>query len=160
MTIAFVAGSLLVATSMMVNKQRALAPTSQQVNQNSTIPISTTSSSRSVRYETIEQPEGNVTVIVTPLTLETGKPPVFQIVFETHSVDLSFDVSTITTLTDDTGILYGVPVWNGTPPGGHHRKGTLSFSQPLTPSIQQVTITFLNIADVPKRTFAWQMKPS
>lgn len=147
-TIAFVVSSLLAATSwMMANKQSALAPTPA---------ISPTD--QSVSNESKEQSEGNVTVIVTPLKLIRGESPVFQLTFETHSVDLSFDVSAITTLMDDIGILYGVPVWNGSPPGGHHRKGTLSFSQPLAPSIQQVTITLFNIADVPKRTFTWQVK--
>lgn len=147
-TIAFVVSSLLAATSwMMANKQSTLAPTPA---------ISPTD--QSVSNESKEQSEGNVTVIVTPLKLIRGETPVFQLTFETHSVDLSFDVSAITTLMDDTGILYGVPVWNGSPPGGHHRKGTLSFSQPLAPSIQQVTITLFNIADVPKRTFTWRVK--
>lgn len=147
-TIAFVVSSLLAATSWMIaNKQSTLAPTPA---------ISPTD--QSVSNESKEQSEGNVTVIVTPLKLIRGETPVFQLTFETHSVDLSFDVSAITTLMDDTGILYGVPVWNGSPPGGHHRKGTLSFSQPLAPSIQQVTITLFNIADVPKRTFTWRVK--
>ena len=82
---------------------------------------------------------------MTPQELSAGKPATFQIIFDTHSVNLDFDVAAAAELRDELGNTYGTPTWKGDPPGGHHRKGTLSFSQPLTPSIQQVTITFLNV---------------
>ncbi|PIN71876.1 hypothetical protein COV22_04660 [Candidatus Woesearchaeota archaeon CG10_big_fil_rev_8_21_14_0_10_47_5] len=39
-----------------------------------------------------ENEGGEVAVIVTPQILEVGKQPKFQIVFDTHSVNLDFDV--------------------------------------------------------------------
>lgn len=109
-------------------------------------------------YQTQESSEANVTVSVIPRVLFLREKPVFDVVFETHSVDLNFDVASIATLEDqDTNVL-GKPQWDGTPAGGHHRNGALSFSEPLAQSIRQVTITLRDIAGVAKRTFTWEVK--
>lgn len=106
-------------------------------------------------YTIQQREENNVTVAVTPLSLSPGSKPTFEIVFETHSVELDFDVPTVTALTDDQETSYGVASWEGSPPGGHHRNGTLTFAQLLPESFKQVTLTFTNISDVPVRTFSW-----
>ena len=153
-TMTLLVSYLLVAIWMIVNKQETLPPTARQ---GATTPTPATSpSNQSVRYETKEQSAGNVTVIATPMELTMGKPPVFELTFETHSVDLSFDVSSVTTLTDDKGTLYGTPVWNGSPPGGHHREGALSFPKPMAQT-SIVTLTLKDIAGVKERTFVWKL---
>lgn len=108
---------------------------------------------------TQELSEGNVTINVTPRVLMPNEKPVFEVKFDTHSVNLDFDVATITTLEDNNGSMLGIPTWDGDPSGSHHRSGSLSFSQPLTPAIQQVTVTFHDIAGIPKRPFTWEVKP-
>ncbi len=110
-----------------------------------------------VSYETKEHTGGNVTVIATPITLSPGKPAQFDIAFETHSVDLNFDVVQHASLTDDKNSSLGTGVWDGSPPGGHHRKGTLSFFTPLSAETKTVTLTFTNIADVPTRSLTWEV---
>lgn len=109
-------------------------------------------------YKTKESSEANVSISVTPRVLFLKEKPVFDITFETHSVDLVFDVASIAILEDQNRNSFGNPEWDGSPPGGHHRNGTLSFSEPLPQSTKQVTITLKGIAGIAKRTFAWEVK--
>ena len=105
-------------------------------------------------FEAKESEGGNVTVSVTPVVLKTGFPASFDIAFETHSVDLAFDVEQIATLTDETGIAY-TPHWDGSPAGGHHRSGILRFTPDLSAS-STLTLKLKDIAGIPTRTFTWE----
>lgn len=106
-------------------------------------------------YETKENDGGEVQVSVTPLALKLGFPASFDVAFETHSIDLTFYVEQIATLSDETGTSY-VPHWEGSPPGGHHRSGTLRFTPDLTKPTT-ITLTFKDVAAVPERTFTWEV---
>lgn len=107
-------------------------------------------------YETKESEASNVTVIVTPKDLSFGKPARFDVMFDTHSVNLDFDVAAIATLTDDQGNTFGTPIWSGDPPGGHHRKGTISFPQTLSPRATLFRLIVSDVAGVPQRVFEWK----
>ena len=107
--------------------------------------------------ESQENEDGNVTVTVTPKVLEIGKNPVFEIEFETHSVDLSFDVSKQSVLVDDKAVSLNQSVWDGSPPGGHHRSGTLSFNNSLTQT-NNVELIIKNIAGVAERKYKWNLQ--
>lgn len=109
-----------------------------------------------ISFETQTNEGGNVTVSVFPLSLKPGLPASFDVVFETHSVDLTFDVIKVATLTDDRGTRY-TPLWDGSPPGGHHRKGTLRFTPDLS-NATTYTLTFRDIAGIPTRIFRWEVK--
>lgn len=104
--------------------------------------------------ETKENVGGEVTVSVTPLVLKSGFPASFDIAFETHSVDLLFDIEEIATLSDGTSTSY-VPHWEGSPPGGHHRSGTLRFT-PDVKNPKTITVILKNIAGVSERMFTWE----
>ena len=68
---------------------------------------------------------GQVFVDAKPLKTE-GKNLQFEITVTTHSVDLSEDLSSVSKLIVDG--LEATPIrWDGDPPGGHHREGTLLF---------------------------------
>lgn len=120
-------------------------------------PMATPSQSTSTpaAYQTKESEAANVTVSVTPITLKVGFPASFDIAFETHSVELDFDVEAIASLTDGNGIVY-TPTWQGSPPGGHHRSGTLIFT-PDIPRNTTLTLTLNDIAGVPERVFIWSV---
>lgn len=120
--------------------------------------LSKISQSPSSSYETKERSENNVTVSITPQALTINTTPSFYVEFETHSVELDFDVPEVTLLVDDQKNSFGQAIWEGAPPGGHHRKGTLSFASNLQKSTKSVTLTFSNIGDVPTRTFIWEVK--
>lgn len=101
--------------------------------------------------------QANVTVVVKPVQLSSSAPAVFTVNFETHSVNLDFDVTKIATLTDDKGNTYKNPTWQGSPAGGHHRNGQLIFDT-LSQNITSVTLTFKNVAGISARTFTWNIE--
>ena len=105
--------------------------------------------------------QGAVTVTVTPINL---KAPVdaldFNVSLQTHSVDLSMDVASLSTLKTDTGISVKGASWDGQK-GGHHVTGKLSFpvsqdGKPVLQGAKTVTVTIQNI-DAPERTFTWDV---
>lgn len=108
------------------------------------------------KFASQENNEGNVVVVVTPVDLETGKNPKFEIQFNTHSVDLSFDVSQIVTLTDDKENIFDQSVWSGSPLGGHHRSGTLIFQKTLQKT-KFVELIIKDVAGIPERKFNWKI---
>ena len=68
---------------------------------------------------------GDISITVTPQ--EKG----FYLQLDTHSTELDFDLEKIAIVTDERGADYGRPKWEGDPPGGHHRRGTLIFEKRL-----------------------------
>ncbi|RIK32510.1 MAG: hypothetical protein DCC56_01500 [Anaerolineae bacterium] len=105
--------------------------------------------------------QGMVVVEITPLNLGTPAETLnFDVVLNTHSVDLSMDLATLATLTTDTGASVQAVSWDA-PRGGHHVSGILIF-----PSIQdgkfilegatKLTLTILDV-DVPSRVFEWEL---
>jgi hypothetical protein len=102
--------------------------------------------------------EAAVIVAVTPLNFadQSAATLDFDIALNTHSVDLSYDLKQIATLSSDAGEEVQPTQWNGPTGGGHHREGTLSFPQ-LTQRGQTLTLTLRGIADVPERTFTWRV---
>lgn len=99
---------------------------------------------------------GSVTVDVKPTVLAVGEPVVFDISMNTHSVDLSDDMTKITLLRDDTGKEYKPTAWEGADSGGHHRSGTLKFPA-LTGKPKSVELVIKGLAKVPERDFEWDL---
>jgi hypothetical protein len=69
---------------------------------------------------------GAVTVKLEPRQMDASGA-VFKISFDTHSVDLGFDVARQARLVVD-GVTWPVAGWSGSGPGGHHRDGELRFT--------------------------------
>ena len=103
-----------------------------------------------------ENSGGEVDIKATPLILKAGEKPQFEIEFNTHSVELDFDISQIASLTDEDGNSDTSSTWEGSPPGGHHRSGTLIFTAPLIQT-KSVNLTIRDISGVSKREFTWQL---
>ena len=143
---------IIILTTGVVLGRMVRTPASDSSVQQAT----TNTSSGETTYETREHAGGDVTVSVTPLSLKPGLPASFDVAFETHSVDLAFDVIKVASFTDDTSASY-TPFWDGSPPGGHHRKGTLRFTPDLSKA-SKFTLTFRNIAGITERTFTWEVK--
>jgi hypothetical protein len=104
--------------------------------------------------------QGAVTVEITPLNLaNAGETLDFQVVLDTHSVDLSMDLAALATLTTDTGKTSQALKWDA-PLGGHHVEGTLSFpaamdGSTLLEGASQITLTIKDL-DAPQRVFVWE----
>lgn len=76
-------------------------------------------------FETKTDDSGQVFVDVKPL--KTGKEDwQFEITITTHSGDLSEDLAEVSKIIVD-GVEQAPIKWEGSPPEGHHREGTLSF---------------------------------
>lgn len=103
--------------------------------------------------------QGTVTVEVTPLNLESPSEQLeFDVVLDTHSIDLSMDLATLATLTTDTGITVQALLWEA-PRGGHHVEGKLIFpatkdGKTILDDASKLTLTITNV-DVPSRVFEW-----
>jgi hypothetical protein len=108
-------------------------------------------------YESKSSWENMVQVEVIPVQLTAGKPASFEVSMNTHSVDLSQDLTAVATLKDDQGREYKPLNWQGSPPGGHHRSGTLAFPA-LAGNAKSVTLIIRKIADVPERSLQWQLE--
>ena len=108
-------------------------------------------------YKSITSRKNGVTVDVKPLQFAPGKPVKFQVRMNTHSVNLREDMTAVSKLRDDQGREYRPVNWQGSGPGGHHRKGVLEFPT-LEGSPRSVTLVIRNIADVPERTFEWKVE--
>jgi len=101
--------------------------------------------------------EKAVEVDITPLNLDTGETTLeFEVAFNTHSVDLSFDPAAISILRDGTGREYPAVAWEGSGPGGHHRSGVLHFQMPEAAS-DSVELVIQGVAGVPERVFHWDL---
>ena len=91
---------------------------------------------------------GDVTAEATPT-----KAGGFELQFNTHTTELDFEVEKIAKLSDDAGTDYGAGKWTGTPPGGHHRSGTLSFDKPIATNARSVKLTLEGWGD-----WEWERK--
>lgn len=107
-------------------------------------------------YDSQLNGQARVFVQVQPTTLQPGQPGVFAVSLNTHSVELGQDLAKVSTLTDDLGNKYAPSAWNGSPPGGHHRSGTLLFPA-LNPKAAKVTLVISGVGGV-NRSFSWKVE--
>jgi len=80
----------------------------------------------------------------------------FEVSLETHTHALSDLLENSSVLVAD-GKQYQPLGWEGSPPGGHHRKGRLSF-KPIVPQPASVELQIRLIGDPSPRSFVWHLK--
>ncbi|MBS1248388.1 MAG: hypothetical protein H6R48_1177 [Proteobacteria bacterium] len=102
--------------------------------------------------------QGGVKITVQPRGFPPGaKTWDFAITLETHTQPLDDDLAKAATLLAD-----GKPArprgWEGSPPGGHHRKGVLHFDA-ITPLPQTVELQIRQTGEASPRIFRWQLGP-
>ena len=105
--------------------------------------------------ETLTNEEGDVIVSVTPKALVQDSWS-FEVVLDTHSVDLDYDLRSLSFLVDQKGREYKAVLWEGDPPEGHHRKGILKF-KPLSPTPAAFMLKVRNVGSVGERSFEWRL---
>lgn len=100
---------------------------------------------------------GGVTAKVTYLNPKRSEEPIFQVVLDTHSVNLdAYDLKTLTVLRDDTG-KENLPKEAENKGSGHHREVSLVFP-PVTPEATRLEMIIKDIAGVKERTFRWDLQ--
>lgn len=112
-----------------------------------------------VTLDVKEDTQGAISVEVKPIKLDDpGDSLGFNISLNTHSVDLSMDLASLSTLSTNNGLSIDGTFWDATT-GGHHLSGVLMFSITeadisLLEKADELTLTILNL-DVPERVFNW-----
>jgi hypothetical protein len=100
---------------------------------------------------------GGVRVVVTPRPVDPSATVwEFEVVMDTHSETLNADLTQAAVLVDDNGRRYSPLAWQGDPPGGHHRKGTLRFSLPAGKP-KAVELQIKGVGGAGERTFRWEL---
>lgn len=81
----------------------------------------------------------------------------FQVSLSTHSQDLSDDLVRTAFILDRAGNRKLMPTaWRGDAPGGHHRKGLLSFKA-LTPLPKAIELRVQRAREKAPRMFRWDL---
>lgn len=103
--------------------------------------------------------EGSVIVEIIPPRdiLENSDIWRFNVSLNTHSIELTEDLTKISVLIDDKGKIYNPESWDGSPIGGHHRSGFLMFKA-INPLPKTLTFLIKNVGDIEKRNFNWNLK--
>ncbi len=96
---------------------------------------------------------GGVSFKITPLDFDFNNPVEFEIEIDTHSGSLDFEITKISILKDGKGNKFQALNWEGSPPGGHHRSGILSFPT-LNSQTKEIKLV---IEDVSERVFSWEL---
>jgi hypothetical protein len=121
-------------------------------------PASPSSTGQTSKWESKTDEQASVTIVVKPVELSAGALEwKFDVGMNTHSVELDQDMTKIAVLVDDQGRQYQPVGWEGAAPGGHHREGILNFKS-ISPAPKSVELRILNIANVPVRSFSWQLQ--
>ena len=125
-----------------------IAPINNQVNQQP-------NNSQKLEAKTDEQ--ASVTVTVTPMDISPeSKEWKFDIVMDTHSVELDQDMIVVATLVADNGEEYKPLRWEGAEAGGHHREGVIIFNQ-VMPIPKSLKLIISGIGGV-MRVFTWEVE--
>jgi hypothetical protein len=101
--------------------------------------------------------EGGVQIKVEPQSLSSGSSWDFKITLDTHSVALDQDLLQNVKLVVDGKDTYSPTNWEGSPVGGHHRSGVLSFAARVV-SPRALELQILDVGEVSKRLFQWELK--
>ena len=108
-------------------------------------------------YEMRSNRENRVRVDVKPVQLTPGQPARFEVRMNTHSETLGEDMVAVSSLKDNAGRVYQATAWQGSGPGGHHRKGVLEFPK-LEENTESITLIIRKVANAPERTFEWSVE--
>jgi hypothetical protein len=120
------------------------------------VPLAVMAQSSATALAVQSSSERGVTVKVTPKSLGTANGRwEFSVVLDTHSADLSDDLTQSAKLVTDDGRTFKPVGWTGAPPGGHHREGELAFDVPM-PKPSAIELHINRPSETGARIFRWQ----
>ncbi len=114
-------------------------------------------SRRVIDLPTKTNAENGVTIEATPIDFSLDTKVKFDVTLTTHQGDLDFDMREVSLLEDDEGNRYMPVEWEGSPPGGHHRSGVLTFPE-LNEETKHIELIIKNVYNVPERVFTWSLE--
>lgn len=124
-------------------------------------PLDTAPAAAAVSGDATQTNEGGqVTIKATWQGLSAG--PVFDVVMDTHAVDLDgYNLTQLAVLRIDGGREVQPAGWDA-PKGGHHREGTLTFpataadgSPLIAPGTRTIELVIRDVAGVSERVLRW-----
>jgi len=99
---------------------------------------------------------GGVTVNVTYPHSQNTEETRFEVVLDTHAVNLDgYDLETLSLLRDDSGKTYQ-PVRVENKGSGHHREITVVFPN-VSPPAKRLELVIKDIAGIKERSFLWEL---
>lgn len=99
---------------------------------------------------------GGVTVKATYLNPQGTEDARFQVVLDTHSVNLDgYDLKAISVLRDDSGKTYE-PTGAENKGSGHHREVTVVFPRPSA-DVKRLQLVIKDVGGVKERVFRWEL---
>ncbi len=99
-----------------------------------------------------------VNVEVTPLVVAADESVwQFRVALETHTQDLSEDLTQVAVLAADGGKGARAMSWEGAAPGGHHRSGILKFRAPAA-APAAIELRIARPGEAKPRVFRWDLK--
>lgn len=100
---------------------------------------------------------GGVTVKVTYLNPQSTDAARFEVVLDTHSVNLDgYDLENLSLLRDEAGRSYP-PTGVKNKGSGHHREITLVFPKPSSEA-KRLELVIKDIAGIKERSFRWELQ--
>jgi FlaG/FlaF family flagellin (archaellin) len=100
---------------------------------------------------------GGVTVNVTYPHSQAANETRFEVVLDTHSVNLdAYDLKTTSVLRDDTGKNYQ-PIRVDNKGSGHHREITIVFPKVSSPA-KRLELVIKDVAGINERSFFWDLQ--
>jgi hypothetical protein len=111
---------------------------------------------------TLTDGQGSVEFAITPLNLQDpGETLDFGVSMNTHSVDLSWDLAALSTLSTDTGLEVAGLSWPIS--SGHHVSGVLTFPSivdgvVVVEGASEITLSVRD-AGAAERVFTWSLMP-
>lgn len=149
---------------MMAQMQNMAGAADGSTSITPTVPATTTSATSPQRDQTQLAEAGAVTIKVTPLNLQDAQAASldFDVVLDTHSANLDFDLAKNATLqAGDAQVV--ASAWKTPDRKGHHVEGTLSFpttnaaGQSLLTSAKTVSLVLKGLPGNLERTFTWNL---
>jgi len=152
----------LIASACSAGSPRPAAAAARAVSSPATTPAEVDPFARPAGDLVRVDQQGAVIVEVTPPDLRQSPASLnFEVALNTHSVDLSMDLAALSTLSTDNGLAIAATRWDG-PRGGHHVRGTLTFTanpdgKSILAGAHKLTLTIRDL-DAPTRTFEWDLE--
>lgn len=105
--------------------------------------------------ETIVNEQKGVSFQITPIDFSNGRLIAFEVSINTHEGDLDFDLLDVSFLETSEGEKISASSWDGSPSGGHHRSGILTFQN--FGETEFLNLIIQDVYEVHERIFLWDI---